>query len=377
MIMDISVIVPLYKGEKYIPHILGMLNENIYTLEKHMMKKELEVIFYNDYPEEKIDRREYSELSDIEIRFCENSENLGIHETRKRGVLEAKGDYITFLDQDDELSKLYFLRQLECIGDADAVMCNGIYRGNRVIYRDINQQRQAVFKDNYIRKGNIIVSPGQMLIKKTAIPDEWMEHILKENGSDDVLLWTLMLCQGKRFALNPHIDYVHKEDGKNTSLDFENMKRSAEELVETVNEARLLDDKELRVFEKGVRVRIDKYNGYLDVLYNWEIILKNIVRLIKTKDYEKVAIYGYGVLGKKLLSALERLDVPPLFIIDKGAKNFKNVPYQIYEPEYVPRETELILLTPLFAEEEIRNLLKETVPASKVVSLKEMSISAK
>lgn len=118
----------------------------------------------------------------------ENRENLGIYKSRLRGLEKSKGLYILFLDQDDEISPFYLWRQYNFIGKADAVLCNGVYRTNRIIYKDLKQQKDAVSKDEFIGKGNIIISPGQVLLKKSSIPSRWLNLMLQENGSDDVLL---------------------------------------------------------------------------------------------------------------------------------------------------------------------------------------------
>ena len=41
--MDISIIVPLYKGKKYIPNILHMIKENQNVLEENQIKREIEI----------------------------------------------------------------------------------------------------------------------------------------------------------------------------------------------------------------------------------------------------------------------------------------------------------------------------------------------
>lgn len=46
--------------------------------------------------------------------------------------------------------------------------------------------------------GCAITSPGHCLIRKTSIPQLWKENILKNNGSDDLLLWLLMLEENKK-----------------------------------------------------------------------------------------------------------------------------------------------------------------------------------
>ena len=364
--MDVSVIVPLYKGRKYIPHIIDMVRENQKVLIENGINRDIEIIFVNDCPFETINFMEIPYIDDVTIQLHENAENLGIYRSRLKGLSLGRGTYILFLDQDDEISSCYLWRQLNYIGKADAVLCNGIYRRNKHIYKNLEQQRLAVSKDEYISKGNSIISPGQVLMKRSSIPNRWLNLTLQENGSDDVLLWILMFCEKKTFAVNPFDDYKHVEEGENTSLDFVSMKESVEEMLSIVRTENLLKDyTDLLLFEKAALERIRKYELYIDVNENWESIITHMEELCRLK--RNIAVYGYGVLGKRLLSDLEDKGVKISFVIDKAAANFTDAHYRIYEPEKIPGQVDLIILTPLFDEKQIRKDLGEY--ESKIVSI--------
>lgn len=356
--MDVSVIVPLYKGEKYISKIQQMVNENQSVLIEGELQKDIEIIFVNDYPDEKIDFNTLCH-NKIPVNIYENPSNLGIHESRLRGLLKAKGTYIVFLDQDDEISPFYLQRQLKYIGNSDAVLCNGKYRSNKIIYNNEEHQRKAVLKKGYLEEGNFIVSPGQVMVKKESIPDKWKKYILKNNGSDDVLLWILMLCENKSFALNKFPDYTHKEDGENTSLNYTRMMESVEELLLLLERENLLSKDDFSIFGKLLRIKIDKYKSYAVLQENWGNILENIVNLCKKHCYKKLAIYGYGIFGKKLILDLEYKGIRPVFVIDKAAMNFKTERYEIHEPGNIPERIDLIVLTPVFDVDKIKKDLEK------------------
>ena len=367
--MDISIIVPLYKGNRYIKNILYMVNENYRVLVENGAKKNIEIILVNDYPDENIVSLNLLDFGNVSVQIYENAQNLGIHKSRVIGLEKAKGTFILFLDQDDEIKESYMWKQLEYLGKADAVICNGIYRNNRIIYKDFEQQKQVVSKNEYLSRGNTIISPGQVLIKRDKIPKTWMKHILQENGSDDVLLWTLMFSEGEKFAVNPSIEYQHREDGKNTSLNFVKMKKSVEELLAIVKREGLLKNKDLRLFIEMSKKRIEKYNGYIQLLENWNEILKNICILITQKIYKNIAIYGYGIIGKKLLQDLEKRNIKPYCVIDNTASNFTKVSYPLYKPEKIPKDVDLVILTPLFDEKNIKIFLNQYIPRANIISI--------
>ena len=116
--MDVSVIIPIYKGNGYIESLLNKIEKNYQE-----SQKEIEVIFVNDYPDEEII---VGSQHDFPIRIINNEMNQGIHQTRINGLKKALGKYILFLDQDDEISDFYIKRQLEHIGDADLCIANCI-----------------------------------------------------------------------------------------------------------------------------------------------------------------------------------------------------------------------------------------------------------
>lgn len=98
--MDVSVIVPVYNGEKNI--------ERIFRLLQKQRKKEVEFIFVNDGSTDKTD----SILNDLlnnynDKRFIYKrlSKNEGVSNARNIGIDIAKGKYLIFVDSDDSFTE--------------------------------------------------------------------------------------------------------------------------------------------------------------------------------------------------------------------------------------------------------------------------------
>ena len=183
----------------------------------------------------------------------DNPENYGIHKSRAEGVRAAKGEYIFILDQDDEIADDFMVSQLDAIGDADAVVCNGfkeLDEGKRKIYRDSLKMSLINCKNVYLLAANQIVSPGQCLIRKSAIAETWLTNTQAVNGADDLFLWLLMLGEGKRFAKNPRLLYTHKQVGSNLSNDLEKMCESDLEMCRLLREKKLLPEKDIAKRER-------------------------------------------------------------------------------------------------------------------------------
>ena len=74
--MKISIICPLYKGDKYVDKIIKMINKNFDYCKTYIKNISVELIFINDYPNECI---QISKNTDIYIFLYQNEINRGIH----------------------------------------------------------------------------------------------------------------------------------------------------------------------------------------------------------------------------------------------------------------------------------------------------------
>ena len=214
MSKKISVIIPIYKGNSFIPNLTYMLEEN-WRIANKTETVDIEMILVNDFPTEKLEIKKQwvQNISYIEIS---NIQNCGIHFSRVQGLLQSSGDYILFLDQDDRISPIYIREQMAALGDADAIICNG-KNLNSLVYTSSEDLSKAVDEKEYREGTNWIVSPGQVILKKAAIPKEWIDNILLKNGADDYFLWILMLCKNKKMMIHNKVLYWHFISDINTS----------------------------------------------------------------------------------------------------------------------------------------------------------------
>lgn len=239
--MRISVIVPLYNGKRYIDSILKMLIKNLNYDSSGRL--ELEVIFINDQPEEVINElyyvRKYASVKRLTLHIVENKVNRGIHYSRVRGLQMANGKWIHFLDQDDVISNNYYLSQLQHLQKGDVIVGNGyseLEQGRRVLYKYSFMHETVKYLFFYLFFSCRILSPGQCLIRKKAIPHKWKKDIITQNGADDLYLWILMLLNHCKFKINRECIYLHKYTKVNFSLNIHKMKKSDEEVSKYVED---------------------------------------------------------------------------------------------------------------------------------------------
>jgi len=94
----VSVIVPIYNVEKYLPKCLESLAKQT------LFPKDFEVILINDAsPDNSFQIAQNFAKKHTNVKLLNNEKNLELGRTRNRGIKEAKGEYLYFLDSDDYL----------------------------------------------------------------------------------------------------------------------------------------------------------------------------------------------------------------------------------------------------------------------------------
>lgn len=331
---DISIIVPLYKGMKYIQNLLEMINRN--CLYRSLYKEcVVEVIFINDYPEENIELEKYD--NSFKMKLIRHESNLGIHATRVTGIKNAAGKYVIMFDQDDFVMDQWLYEQWKKImeTEADFCVCNGWLSRFRV-WRSEKDFGENFTLDYFLSVGNGICSPGQVIMKRSSIPKEWMENIQNNNGSDDYLLWIMALKKCYTFVVNNKYLYYHNPDRTLDSVDRQKMRLSLNETVGILARTGYLDTIEKKRLESQIKdIRCKKNYNCEDILkfrtmfllmHDW-MQLRNrgicICEYMKSRGYVKVAIHGMGYIGECLYQEIYNEGMQVAYAIDRSARDIR------------------------------------------------------
>ncbi|MFC4872879.1 glycosyltransferase family 2 protein [Negadavirga shengliensis] len=100
----LSVVMPVYNGEKYLKEAIDCVL--IQTFE------DFELIIIDDGSRDN-SAAIIGEYKDVRIRYLKNDRNRGIAYTRNRGLQEARGEYLAWMDCDDLISPDRFELQLD------------------------------------------------------------------------------------------------------------------------------------------------------------------------------------------------------------------------------------------------------------------------
>lgn len=122
--VKVSVIVPIYKAEKYIERCVRSLMEQT-------LKDGIEFVFVNDCTPDKsmvILKRVITDYPERigQIIIENNPQNLGVTQSRKKGVDLSSGEYIGWCDSDDWCEKDMFeiMYNQALTNSSDIVVCN-------------------------------------------------------------------------------------------------------------------------------------------------------------------------------------------------------------------------------------------------------------
>ncbi len=228
--IDVSVVVPFYKGNRYINELVSNVNQTA----RELMSRQgatMEIVIINDSPDVPV---ELTAAVEIPVRVIANEKNLGIHGSRVHGIRQARGAFIQLLDQDDLLIPEHYPQQFALARNNPVTVGNAYYyRGQhkQLLYASRRVMQYYIQETRFLQIRDLIASPGHCLIRKDVFPAYWLENTMSVNGADDFYLWMLLFHQGTVFALQDKPVYIHRnsEEG-NLSFDLDRMQLSNEEM---------------------------------------------------------------------------------------------------------------------------------------------------
>lgn len=366
MCMDenrISVIVPVYHGKQYLPGIISQLEACQTALEGSGYA--IELLLVNDAPDEALEEQSSPVFS---IVTYNTRKNRGIHGARVYGLRQCHGGYVLFLDQDDRIHPRYFVSQLREIGECDAVVCR-LINEKKTCYNYDFDFHKAVSRDYMLTVGTAIISPGQVLIRKKAVPEVWKTEIMTHNGADDYLLWLCMLKKDNAFALNDEILFEHIVNHQNASGDSVAMTASEREMVDILKRNHVYGAEDLRRLEEemlentmNIRLRmLDRYHKMFYLMDKWMELGQRGIALsdyLANKGLRRIAVYGMNLLARRIIAELDTSMVKVEYVIDRNS-DFLEEEIETRSPDQALEEVDLVIVALVEGEGKIRERLHE------------------
>lgn len=188
----VSVVMPAYNCEKYIKTAMeSVLAQNVslelLVIEDHSADKTVECI------------RAFS--GDERVKYIQNERNLGVAQSRNKGIEMAKGKYIAFLDADDYWMQDKLAKQVSLMEKEQAVLSS---TGRELIDENGNPKGKIIgikeeisYKE--LLRGNVLNTSGVMVLASVARKYPMVQDHLHE----DYIMWLSILKEyGKAYGIN-------------------------------------------------------------------------------------------------------------------------------------------------------------------------------
>lgn len=219
----ISVIIPTFNHREYLSHAL----ESVYS----QTCKDIEVLVVNDGSSDGTHEMLQPFVRDGRIRYIEQA-NAGPAAARNRGLREARGEFVAFLDDDDLWPPDKLSWQLKFLHENPGVAAiAGIAQLIDEQERNLETYgRAGEITFDQLFHGNLILSPGQALIRAALLreiggfnEDLW--------GTDDWDLW-FRAARQSRILVQDRIALRYRTHSSNASR---NLRRMLDNSIAVVN----------------------------------------------------------------------------------------------------------------------------------------------
>ena len=245
--LKISIIIPIYRVEKYIGECLDSI------ISQECGGIDLECILINDCTPDNSMEVIAKKLKDYQggINFIvrHHDVNRGHCAARNTGLKYASGDYILFVDSDDILAPnaiLYFHEELNKFNasEVDVIMGNAYDCQDKRRLMKFNDDKSFLIdntKEEALHKlltRELFHTSWNKLVKKTMFTKQ--NIYFEENIINEDLLWSyLIFLHAKSVLIIPKVTYLYRKDNPN------NITNTSEERISQIIKSRTLSCKKI------------------------------------------------------------------------------------------------------------------------------------
>lgn len=203
----VSIIVPIYNAEKYLDSCIQSVLRQTYT--------NWELILIDDGSTDKSGRiaEEYG-FADERITVF-HQKNLGVSLARNQGIDEATGNYVVFLDADDELIEDCLAKTVNIAEETNADVVAGRSCENQELFQDRIIWTGAEALENSLKDHLFTYSACAKLIRREFIGKTRFTPDIRIN--EDSYFVFQLLCKQNVFVLTNDVIYFYRANSKSSS----------------------------------------------------------------------------------------------------------------------------------------------------------------
>lgn len=203
----VSIIVPIYNAEKYLDSCIQSVLRQTYT--------NWELILIDDGSTDKSGRiaEEYG-FADERITVF-HQKNLGVSLARNQGIDEATGNYVVFLDADDELIEDGLAKTVNIAEETNADVVAGRSCENQELFQDRIIWTGAEALENSLKDHLFTYSACAKLIRREFIGKTRFTPDIRIN--EDSYFVFQLLCKQNVFVLTNDVIYFYRANSESSS----------------------------------------------------------------------------------------------------------------------------------------------------------------
>ena len=203
----VSIIVPIYNAEKYLDSCIQSVLRQTYT--------NWELILIDDGSTDKSGRiaEEYG-FADERITVF-HQKNLGVSLARNQGIDEATGNYVVFLDADDELIEDCLAKTVNIAEETNADVVAGRSCENQELFQDRIIWTGAEALENSLKDHLFTYSACAKLIRREFIGKTRFTPDIRIN--EDSYFVFQRLCKQNVFVLTNDVIYFYRANSESSS----------------------------------------------------------------------------------------------------------------------------------------------------------------
>lgn len=261
--MKLSIIVPVYNSENFIEKCVDSI--------MNTKENDFEILLINDGSTDstpKILKKISKKYNNVLVY---NNSNKGVSYSRNYGIKKAKGEYIMFVDADDELNKNWYENIKKYLFDYDIV-----YFSKNIIKDNIEVLLKSIIGCN--NKDICIAGPYSKIFKREMILKNNLKFEEKIINGEDMLFNIECLKNSNSFMTVNFSFYLYRKY----------IGQSTKKYDERILNSDLLFHKKLKMLLKDFCIDIDERKKYMNFcLQNAIIMLYDRISFLDTYEIAK------------------------------------------------------------------------------------------